>query len=105
MKFKKPTIQQVKDYINFKNIGAYIDAETFYWHYEAKDWMIGKNKMKKWRAAVSGWASREKKKRPHKVERTCSFCDEKASGQYNAFWYCRKKSCYDRAHGREYAKT
>lgn len=29
---------------------------------ESKDWMIGKNKMKDWKAAVRTWAKRDKNK-------------------------------------------
>jgi len=38
-----------------------VDARRWYDFYESKNWMIGKNKMKDWHAAVRTW---EKKKRP-----------------------------------------
>jgi DNA-binding MarR family transcriptional regulator len=37
---------------------AEIEAEKFMNHYEANGWRVGKNKMKSWPHAVSGWISR-----------------------------------------------
>ena len=36
--------------------GYKISAESFVDFYESKGWMVGKNKMKDWRAAVRNWA-------------------------------------------------
>lgn len=36
------------------------EGNKFYNFYESKNWMIGKNKMKNWKAAVAGWISRQK---------------------------------------------
>ena len=38
--------------------GYTVDAQRFIDFYEAKGWMIGKNKMKDWRAAVRTWMRR-----------------------------------------------
>lgn len=52
-KFRKPSIKEIRDYcLERKNK---IDPEQFYNFYESKGWMIGKNKMKDWRAAVRTW--------------------------------------------------
>ena len=51
--FKKPTIDEVKEYCESRNNG--IVAEVFIDFYESKGWMIGKNKMKDWKAAVRTW--------------------------------------------------
>ena len=51
--FVKPTIIDIKEYcIERKNN---VDAETFFDFYESKDWLIGKNKMKDWKACVRTW--------------------------------------------------
>ena len=39
----------------------YVEAEKFWNFYDSKNWMVGKNKMKKWQSAASGWISRNKK--------------------------------------------
>ena len=54
--FVTPSLQEVKDYISEK--GYTVDAQRFIDFYEAKGWMIGKNKMKDWRAAVRTWMRR-----------------------------------------------
>ena len=48
-----PTIQEVATYCIQR--GNIIDAGKFFDFYEAKGWMIGKNKMKDWKAAVRTW--------------------------------------------------
>lgn len=54
--FKKPSIEEIKNYIIEK--GYNIDADNFWNFYESKDWFIGKNKMKKWKNAVATWKNR-----------------------------------------------
>jgi len=51
--FETPTIQQVQEYSNSR--GSPIEAERFVDFYQAKGWMIGKNKMKDWKAAARNW--------------------------------------------------
>ena len=58
--FKKPTLDQVKNYCILRKNN--IDAEAFIDFYESKNFMIGKNKMKDWKAAVRTWERREKDK-------------------------------------------
>ena len=36
-----------------------IDVNKFINFYESKGWMVGKNKMKDWKAAVRNWRSEE----------------------------------------------
>lgn len=55
--FKKPTIEEVKEYCQQRNNN--IDAEYFIDYYETKDWLIGKNKMKDWKACVRTWEKRD----------------------------------------------
>ena len=57
--FKKPTLDEVKNYCILRKNN--IEAEAFIDFYESKDWLIGKNKMKNWKACVRTWESREKK--------------------------------------------
>ena len=57
--FKKPTLDEVKNYCILRKNN--IDAESFIDFYESKNFMIGKNKMKDWKACIRTWESREKK--------------------------------------------
>jgi len=56
-RFKKPTIDEVKNYCILRKNN--IDAEAFIDFYESKNWQIGKNKMKDWKACVRTWERRE----------------------------------------------
>jgi len=58
--FKKPTFDEVNNYCLERNNN--IDAEAFIDFYESKNFMIGKNKMKDWKACVRTWEKREAKK-------------------------------------------
>ena len=58
--FKKPKLDEVENYCILRKNN--IDAEAFIDFYESKNFMIGKNKMKDWKAAVRTWERREKKK-------------------------------------------
>ena len=58
--FKKPTLDEVKNYCILRKNN--IEAEAFIDFYESKNFMIGKNKMKDWKACVRTWESRDKNK-------------------------------------------
>ena len=58
--FKKPTLEEVKEYCLERNNG--IDAEKFIDFYESKGWMVGKTKMKDWKACVRTWEKRKNTK-------------------------------------------
>ena len=51
--FKKPTLDEVKNYCILRNNN--IDAEAFIAYYESKGWTVGSGKMKNWKAAVITW--------------------------------------------------
>lgn len=57
--FTPPTVIEVEEYCREK--GYSIKASNFVDFYSAKGWMIGKNKMKDWKAAVRTWERRENK--------------------------------------------
>ena len=58
-KFQKPTAQEVTEYAESIGYDA-LDGQYFVDSYEAKNWMIGKNKMRNWKAAVRTWKARQK---------------------------------------------
>lgn len=58
--FKKPTIEEVEEYCNERNNN--IDAQMFIDFYDSKDWYVGKNKMKDWKACVRTWEKRQNNK-------------------------------------------
>lgn len=58
-KFSPPTVNEVKTYCQEQ--GYSVDAERFVSYYESNGWMVGRNKMKNWQAAVSNWNGKEQK--------------------------------------------
>jgi hypothetical protein len=51
--FAPPSLEQVIDYCNERRNG--VNPQKWYNFYLAKGWMVGKNKMKDWQAAVRTW--------------------------------------------------
>jgi len=52
-RFVPPTLEEVQDYCNERCNN--VDAEKFINHYTSNGWMVGRNKMKDWKAAVRTW--------------------------------------------------
>lgn len=65
-RFKKPTLQEVEEYCRERNNG--INAQNFIDFYESKGWMVGKNKMKDWKACIRTWENNRKKQEPREVD-------------------------------------
>lgn len=58
--FTPPSVEDVRAYCSDR--GNDIDPETFVDFYQSRGWLIGKNKMKDWKAAVRTWEKRQKPK-------------------------------------------
>ena len=52
--FTPPTLAEVQNYCREKGF-TNVDAERFIDFYESKGWMVGRNKMKDWKASVRNW--------------------------------------------------
>ena len=57
-----PSLEAVVKYCGEK--GKRVDPVRFFNHYESNGWLVGKNKMKNWHAAVATWEGREKDSAP-----------------------------------------
>tara|TARA_R110002072_G_scaffold295612_1_gene466676 strand:+ start:1386 stop:2045 length:660 start_codon:yes stop_codon:yes gene_type:complete len=57
--FVKPTSDDIKEYCDER--ANNVDANTFFDFYESKGWLVGKAKMKDWKAAVRNWERNETK--------------------------------------------
>ena len=66
IQFVKPSAKQISDYcLERKNN---VDPDKFFNFYESKGWMVGKNKMKDWKACVRTWEkTNEKPTKPKKI--------------------------------------
>ena len=56
--FVPPTVEEVRDYCKGRNNN--IDPQSFIDFYTSKGWMVGKNKMKDWKASVRTWEQRSR---------------------------------------------
>ena len=56
--FTPPTFEQVRDYCLERANG--IDPQQFLDHYTSNGWMVGRTKMKDWRAAIRTWEAKRK---------------------------------------------
>lgn len=66
-RFKKPTLEEVKEYCLERNNN--ISAEQFIDYYDANGWKVGKNSMKDWKASIRTW-ERNKINKISKYEET-----------------------------------
>lgn len=51
--FIVPSLKDIKEYCEERN--NLVDFNRFYDFYQSKGWMVGKNKMKDWKAAIRTW--------------------------------------------------
>ena len=58
--FKPPSIEEVQAYCLERNNS--VNAQRFIDHYTSNGWMVGKNKMKDWKAAIRTWEHNYKNK-------------------------------------------
>ena len=57
-RFIPPTVDEVREYCEER--GNSVDPQRFVDYYSSNGWMVGKTKMKDWKAAVRTWEQREK---------------------------------------------
>lgn len=76
-RFVPPTLSEVSDYIS--SMGYRIDPEHFIAYYESNGWMVGRNRMKSWKAALTNW---EKKNNERNIRHNGTRTDtERNSGR------------------------
>lgn len=79
--FVPPSLDEISAYISEK--GYSVDVERFFNFYESKGWMVGKNRMKSWKAAVANWEKDEKEKSSAKKERATPQPDKPIERNYD----------------------
>ena len=55
--FRPPTLEEVTKYC--KERGNNVNPQRFIDYYQSNGWMVGKNRMKDWMAAVRTWEQRD----------------------------------------------
>ena len=83
VRFTAPTKQDVMDYCQEKGYTD-VDVERFMNYYTSNGWMVGKNKMKDWKAAMRNWARKDMAAKPNNTNgnRFCNF--EQRNYDYDA---------------------
>ena len=61
-RFTPPTVEQVREYCQQR--GNSIDPQRFVDFYASKGWLVGKAKMKDWKASVRTWESKQTESEP-----------------------------------------
>jgi hypothetical protein len=56
-RFTPPTREELSCFISLESLN--VDPAAFIDHYESKGWLVGKARMKDWRAAARGWSRRQ----------------------------------------------
>lgn len=73
-RFTKPTIEEIKDRIAEMNYN--IDAERFFNYYESNGWMVGRNKMRDWKAALTTWSKSNQPQQQSRPQQKESMSDK-----------------------------
>lgn len=68
--FKKPTASDIKAYLIELDKPDGIDPDYFIDHYDSNGWVVGKNKMKDWKATIRNWLRRDSKSNNQKQSKT-----------------------------------
>lgn len=63
-RFTPPTVEEVAAYCGERN--NRIDPQTFVDFYASKGWVVGKSKMKDWKAAIRTWEKRDGNSQPER---------------------------------------
>lgn len=73
-RFIPPSVNEVSQYCHER--GNHVDPQRFVDYYTSNGWMVGKNKMKDWKAAVRTWEQKDKQNgRPVAPKSTNPFLD------------------------------
>ena len=65
LRFLPPTLEEVTAYCRERRNG--VNPEKFINYYSSNGWMVGRNKMKDWKAAVRNWEAKDGKAAPAPV--------------------------------------
>lgn len=79
-RFTPPTVDEVRAYCQER--GNCVNPQRFVDYYSSNGWMVGKNKMKDWQAAVRTWEQKESKGRPAPAKSSNPFLDMLEEGDY-----------------------
>lgn len=82
-RFTPPAFEEVEAYCSERRNG--VDPQRFIDFYETKGWMVGKNKMKDWKAAVRTWEQRNAPSQ-QPVETARPLQRWVSTGEFEGYW-------------------
>ena len=83
VRFKSPTLDEIINYFKKMKYPDYKNqSEKFFYFYESKGWMVGKNKMKNWHMAAGNWNKNNSSNNNNSV---VDLSDEKIKKERRAF--------------------
>ena len=85
-RFTPPSVEQVMEYCNHRNNGKGngINAQSFIDFYQSKGWMVGKSKMKDWKASIRTWETNNKMRNEQNADKRNSKSEyAKLNSDYN----------------------
>jgi hypothetical protein len=92
--FRAPTYEEIFEFMKSKNALAgnvwadakvLTESKAFFNHYESNGWMVGKNKMKNWEAAVRNWMNNNSKFENNKPKSVIQNEREKRASELEQF--------------------
>ena len=87
LRFSPPSVDEVAEYCRQR--GNSVDPNTFVDFYECKGWMVGKSKMKDWKAAVRTWERSRDNNKPYLEQPKENWNDTHrfiATGDFEGYW-------------------
>ena len=72
-RFTPPTVDEVKSYCTERERKNNVDPERFVDFYASKGWLVGKSKMRDWRAAVRSWERSDSQQKAQGKDRIRSY--------------------------------
>ena len=93
-RFRAPTYDEIFEFMKMKNglagnvwndVKVVTEAKAFFNHYESNGWMVGKNKMKNWEAAIRNWMNNNSKFENKKPNNTIQNEREKRASDLEQF--------------------
>lgn len=84
--FVPPSVEEVQEYITANRYNV-VDAAEFVDFYTSNGWMVGRNKMKDWRAAVRSWYRNKKNQEGARAtQKTKNKPEKSARRDVNKIW-------------------
>lgn len=81
-RFTPPSPKEVSEYVATEQLC--VDPILFITHYQSVGWLVGKSRMKDWRAAARGWHQREEKRHASNQPGRSARADTSAAGRVRA---------------------